>query len=171
MHGLLCFGLVIRYFIATYSLVFGLLTLCYYRVVRNRIPFASTNLAVACKAIGNASGPVLVSFLIIFVQLLWQFVWMLAMMGAVLPKGGVSIVQEGQSYSEFECETRFLTTQQAYVCVCAHAGSERPTYEMGKCRYDSSGPAFILFLLLVSMFWGSLVLQVRTRMRAWMMGR
>ena len=59
------------------SLVFCMVTLCYYRLVRNRIPFASTNLAVATKAIGNASGPVLVSFLVIFVQLCWQFVWTL----------------------------------------------------------------------------------------------
>lgn len=59
---------------------------------------------MACKAIGNASGPVLVSFLIIFLQLCWQFVWMLAMIGAVLPKGGVSIMQGGETYSALECE-------------------------------------------------------------------
>jgi hypothetical protein len=88
------------------SLIFGCITLCYYRIVRNRIPFASTNLAVACKAIGNASGPVLVSFLVIFVQLCWQFVWMLAMIGSVMPSGGYSITQGGQTYSEMECEVR-----------------------------------------------------------------
>jgi hypothetical protein len=59
------------------SLIFGLITLCYFRLVRNRIPFASTNLAVACKSIGNASGPILVSFIVIFAQLCWQFVWTL----------------------------------------------------------------------------------------------
>lgn len=142
------------------SLIFCAITLCYYRVVRNRIPFASTNLAVATKAIGNASGPVLVSFLVIFVQLCWQFVWTLAMMGAVLPAGGYSIQQGGQTYSEFECENRFSTTQQTYVCVCAHSGSEQPTYAYGKCQYGSAAPAFYLFLLLISAFWGSLVLQV-----------
>ena len=143
------------------ALVFCFITLMYFRLVRNRIPFASTNLAVATKAIGNASGPVLVSFLVIFVQLCWQFVWTLAMLGAVLPQGGYQIEQGGQSYSELECENRFSNTQQSYICVCAHSGTEQPTYAMGRCQYGSAAPAFYLFLLLISAFWGSLVLQVR----------
>ena len=57
------------------SLVFAAISFCYYRLVRNRIPFAATNLAVATRAIGDGSGPILVSFGMMFVQLLWQFVW------------------------------------------------------------------------------------------------
>ena len=82
------------------------------------------------------------------------------MMGAVLPQGGYQIQQGGQSYSEFECENRFSNTQQTYICVCAHSGTEQPTYAYGRCQYGSAAPAFYLFLLLISAFWGSLVLQV-----------
>lgn len=73
--------------------MFAMMSVCYFRLVRNRIPFASTNLAVACRAVGKGTGPVVVSFAIVFLQLLWQFVWTLAMMGAIFPKGGFSITQ------------------------------------------------------------------------------
>jgi hypothetical protein len=82
------------------------------------------------------------------------------MLGAVMPTGGYQIQQGGQSYSEMECESRFSTTQQTYVCVCAHSNSQTPTYALGQCQYGSAAPAFYLFLLLISQFWGALVLQV-----------
>ena len=140
--------------------IFALVSVCYFRLVRNRIAFASTNLAVATAAIGDASGPVLVSFGIIFVQLMWQFVWTLAMMGALLPQNGFSIVQGGETYGQFECENQFSAQHNSYVCVCAHSGAdaEGSTYAWGQCK-TSSGPGFLMFLLLISAFWGSLVLQ------------
>jgi len=143
------------------GLIFALVSLCYYRLVRNRIPFASTNLAVATRAIGNASGPVLVSFLVIFVQICWQFVWTLALMGALVPQNGFSINQGGETYGEFECDTQFSYQHNSYVCVCAHQGAATEgtaTTALGRCK-ASSGPGGVLFLLLVSAFWGSLVLQ------------
>ena len=142
------------------GLVFALMSVCYYRLVRNRIPFASTNLAVATRAIGNASGPVLVSFLIVFVQICWQFVWTLAMIGALLPQNGFSITQGGETYGEFECDSQFSYQHDSYVCVCAHQGAatEGTTMAWGRCQ-ASAGPGGLLFLLLVSAFWGSLVLQ------------
>lgn len=142
------------------SCIFAALGLCYYRLVRNRIAFASENLHVATQAIGHASGPVLVSFLVVFCQLVWQFVWTLALVGALLPQKGFTVTQGGNTYGEFECETDFSYLHDSYVCVCSHNGAEEgeTTTALGRCHV-SSGPGFILFLLLVSMFWGSVVLQ------------
>ena len=81
----------------------------------------------------------------------------LALIGAVLPRGGYSIDQGGNNYSEAECETRFDQQHGVYVCLCQHA-NERPTLADGQCHYSST-PGGIMFLMLVSAFWGSLVIQ------------
>jgi hypothetical protein len=63
--------------------LFALLNWCYMRAVQSRIPFASSNLKVACAAIKEHFSVVFVSYLVVIFGTGWSFVWFLAFYGAI----------------------------------------------------------------------------------------
>lgn len=101
------------------SVIFAGISLCYYRMVRNRIPFAATNLAVACAALKRSSGPMAAAFGLTLIQMVWQFVWILAMVGAVVPSGGYGIKYGNQVFASTECHT-YQLQDRTFQCVCNH---------------------------------------------------
>ena len=146
----------LQWFVAAMSLLWAAIGVCYWKCVQNRIPFASTNLAVASTALRHYWGSIMVACLMTGIQLVWQFVWTLALLGATLPKGGYSIKQGGEVYSIDECRDMKSTTGSLY-CVCSHDGVQK-TQAAGQC-IQTTVNGFYIFLLLISFFWGSFILS------------
>lgn len=139
------------------GLVFAAIGTCYYYMARSRIPFAATNLAVACAALKRSSGPMAAAFGLMLVQLAWQFVWVLAMLGVVVPQGGYSITYQDKVYATDECHNYVKVQGQPPNCLCQHPG-EKAVLIPGECRVGEPGGALI-FVMLISFFWGSMVIQ------------
>jgi len=148
----------LQWWLAAFSFLWAALGACYYKCVQNRIPFASTNLAVACTALRSHWGSIMVACLMTGFQLVWQFVWVLAFMGATLPEGGYSVKQGGQVYSIDECHEARSSSSGAYYCVCSHGGLDKTTAN-GHCYQTSGLQGLYVFLLLISFFWGSFILS------------
>ncbi|EQC40549.1 hypothetical protein SDRG_02439 [Saprolegnia diclina VS20] len=64
-----------------FGIVLTALFACYMYGVRHRLPFAAANLRVAAAALSDVKALVPVSFVLVFVQLLWTLLWFIALYG------------------------------------------------------------------------------------------
>ena len=100
-----------------------------------------------------------------FVQIGWALMWQLAAFGVAINKGAKVIVIEGTSFLLSECRDIPATGAVGSVarCACARTTAEGPLAlaTPGVCEdmgmFTTQISPVILFFLLISFFWGSLV--------------
>jgi hypothetical protein len=115
--------------------VFALFALLWRYWVRRRVAFAAANLEVATEAVKEYPATIYSAFLMLFMHLLWNVIWIVAVIGIA---------------------GKFLRENDTGCNTGSSSGSGNAPH--GDCR--ESNPklmGFIGFLLLVSFFWGAIV--------------
>jgi len=136
-------------------LIFAMLTACYYYVVRNRIPFAATNLKVATTAVNEMPATLYYAYGIMLVQILWCVLWCLALYGTISDPDADSVTINGDDFDLDDCYQVTSTTDEVNKptgCYCGNESDSDP-HKDGDC-IETSINGGIWFLMLVSFYWG-----------------
>ncbi|KAF0686139.1 Aste57867_22104 [Aphanomyces stellatus] len=131
--------------------VFGLLAVCYFCRVRHRIPFAAANLQVATSAIKHHWSIFPVAFGLMGVQIVWVFIWAIALVGIVHKKAPPAA--DGLGGLGATCMTN--SNCQSNLC-----GPATPSAAAMTCQlHTAPGDAVAYFFMLVSFYWGVTVVK------------
>ncbi|KAF0686137.1 Aste57867_22102 [Aphanomyces stellatus] len=128
------------------------LALCYLRLVRNRIPFAAANLQVAAAAVKHNMSTFPLAFGLMAVQIVWFFLWTIALLGIiksvtpVIPNpSGLSTGSTCKVNSDCQSDMCRKISKKSSVLTC------QPLV--------SAGEVLGYFFMLVSFFWGVNVIK------------
>jgi len=126
--------------------------------VRPQIPFASTVLATACTAVkANYTGLITTAFAALFVQLVWIFLWTVALMGVIY----TAQATDGDATSpENHSTIRALGNRvdDDHFNHNNNNGNNNPSDDDGS-ESNNSLQGFYYFLLTVSLYWGIQVIK------------
>lgn len=115
------------------------------------------NLKCSATAVLQYPSVLLLAGLLMVVQMAWALCWQLAAYGVAISKGAEVIVIEGTTFLATECQTAETT------CACFRDTLGGTLTTPGTCEdlavFSTSVSPVILFLLLISFFWGSLVVK------------
>jgi hypothetical protein len=104
------------------------------------VPFAAANLAVSLKGISTNAGVYFVAILISFIGLLWMVAW------SYVANGTLGEINAQQEAVPTKCRTHADDDEYFQECY----------------QYQQATQYFLLFFLLLSLYWTSEVLMVRT---------
>lgn len=131
-------------------------------------PFsASMNLKCSATAVLKYPSILFLAGLLTFVQVGWSLMWQLAAFGVAISKGAEVVVIEGTSFFLSECRDVPATAAAGATasCVCARSTTQGllELTTAGVCTdlsvFTTTISPIILFLLFISLFWGSLVVK------------
>lgn len=137
-------------------LFISLINWCYYRCVKSRIPFASANLAVACRAIDEHKSVVLVAYGVVLKGLLWTGVWLLCTVGVMSKYGGDFSTDDDHN------NTPYLTTDggdDSKVGVTAGVATDYYEDDYYNDGEENNSMGVAVFFLLLSFYWGNEVIR------------
>ncbi|CAK4079736.1 unnamed protein product [Aphanomyces euteiches] len=140
-------------FLTAIFILFALLSLCYIRMVRSRIPFAAANLYVAAAAVKDHWSIFPLAFLMVAFQVIWIFIWCVAFIGVVVL--AASSVPNPAGYpSGFSCS--YNSDCQSNECALLN-----PSMAYKACQGSRSGNGQIVayVLMLLSLYWGVTVIK------------
>ncbi|GMI45134.1 hypothetical protein TrCOL_g588 [Triparma columacea] len=146
------------------------ITMCWYRAVQSRIPFAGANLSVACSSIKNFPTIFFVNFACLIASFVWMMVWSLAMIGIVKPSQSVGVETDSGVFDSRMCTdfpydgTTAECTQETTGCCYCDASSLSDTDTATGWKQDSCVPTETMdqltyFGMLISFYWGSTVVS------------
>jgi len=120
--------------------------------VRPQIPFASAVLATACTAVkANYTGLVTTAFSALFVQMLWVFLWVVALMG---------VIYTTQVTDTAEDSTHARQLGNRVDDDHYHSNNDPSNNNNDSDNQDGSAlQSFCYFLLAVSLYWGIQVIK------------
>ena len=131
----------------------------YWYCVRSRIPFAAKNLKCSATAAMQYPSIFVLAFFLTLVQIAWALCWQLATYGVAISKGAEVVVIEGTTFLMSECSTVATNCDCSTETVNGLVSLTTP----GTCAdvgvFSTSISPLILFGLLISFFWGSLVFK------------
>lgn len=135
-----------NFFLGAVGLFIVMMTLCYIRAVRHRIPFAVANLKVAAAAINKHRSTYAVAFFFTVVQVAWVFIWSLAILG-VMEKVTKNETNQRKVNGEAclfnsDCQSRRCLSE-----ICSSSSSNVITNA-------SSITYIVFFVLLFCFYWG-----------------
>lgn len=151
---------------AILCLICGGITCCWYSCVQRHIPFAGQNLAVSCDAASQFPTLFMVAFGALLMNMVWNIIWFLAIVGVVEPSKSAVVTMPGGTYDSQLCtsvpaySTEFgdnvCNDEQNGCCYCALDSTT--DFREGAC-YSSTMTQLTYFGMLVSFYWGSTVIS------------
>ncbi len=150
-----------------------LMTICYVRVIQERIPFAEAHLKVSCAVLRNHPSMIFVALIMLVVEFLWLIFWCLMVLGIVyvteLPILNRNInltVINVSSMTAFTVSTKpTLINRTPYMIDSGTYRSNNELYRYNTIPNSSSNSQdsyshvivarIVLFFLLVSWYWGA----------------
>jgi len=147
---------------AVFCFIFAAISFCYYRAVQSRIPFAVANIEVAVSAVTSYRGTFAVAFFLTILQIIWQLIWMTALMGSIFEssQNQKQVEIDGHNYEISQCTTgAFIeeTGERTYSCACDNGEGVSGTLYDHKCPEEEMNAGLYFFLLLCQ-FWTSTVI-------------
>lgn len=96
-------------------LIIAMIGLFFRKILQPQIDFASVNLMVACEAIKMMPSTILAAAVVLGVQLLFCFIWMLAVMGVATNESVSTISAGGMTYKLSNCATYLTVSFLSFV--------------------------------------------------------
>ncbi|KAG9410298.1 putative choline transporter, neither null mutation nor overexpression affects choline transport [Aphanomyces cochlioides] len=134
-------------------ILLAVLSLCYIRMVRSRIPFAAANLHVAAAAVKDHWSIFPLAFIMVAFQVIWIFIWCVAFIGVVVLLAS-SVPNPAGYPSGFSCS--YNSDCQSNDCDLLN-----PSMAYKTCQGSRSGNGQVVayVLMLLSLYWGMTVMK------------
>jgi hypothetical protein len=154
-------------FPAIFCFILAGLVFCWMRCIKDRIRFAAANLKVACTAVNKHRSVIPVSYLMMILQFGWIVLMILAVTG-IQADAAAKAAKENQLTPEAQaqCSIMFDTKNLCDSSCSAHGQSctaeennNNQATGKYKCSCGNGISGLSGFLILVSFYWGGLVVK------------